>query len=113
MGIPVLGTIAKSLLTRGTRPTLVEYGQKRVATAASQIREIKEAIKAQAKEEGITYTEALKKWKKDNKVPKQPERSYTATQVEHKLKQAKKSRTPFLKFSKGGLVKYKNVSKIK
>tara|TARA_R100001530_G_scaffold134145_1_gene108488 strand:- start:286 stop:627 length:342 start_codon:yes stop_codon:yes gene_type:complete len=113
MGIPVLGTIARSLLTRGIRPTLVEYGQKRVAAASSQISEIKDAIKVQAKKEGITYNEALKKWQKDNKVPKKPERSYTATQIEHKLKQAKKSRTPFLQFSKGGLVKYKTVSKIK
>ena len=115
MGIPVLGTTARNLLTRGFRSTLQEYGQKRVAAAASQIRKIKDAIKVKAKEEGITYTEAAEKWLATNKLPKRPGvlGSYTVTQVEHKLKQAKKSRTPFLQFSKGGLVKYKTVSKIK
>jgi len=114
--IPVLGVVGRFILSRGVRKATQKYGQKKVKDAQKQIAKREAAINKKAKEarfeqSGSKYdtssrsraAETMKQKTRESKTPKKDPEYYLEEYPEGKA----------LKFSKGGLVKYKNISKMK
>ena len=114
--IPALGAAARFIAGKGVRKGIQKYGKKKADEAAKEVAKREAAIKAKAEaarlEQGAPKygkgsqaraAETIKKKVRKAREPKKDPEYYLEEYPEAKA----------LKFSKGGLVRYKNISKIK
>ncbi|ASF00207.1 hypothetical protein [uncultured virus] len=114
--IPVLGAAARFIAKKGIQKGIKKYGKGRAKDAQKEIAKREAAIDAKA--EAARLAQGAPKYGKGSQ----------ARSAETIKQKARKARTPKkdpdyyleeypegvpLKFSKGGLVKYKNISKMK
>ena len=114
--IPVLGVIGRFVAARGAKKAIVKYGQKRVMAAELEVAKREAAIKAKA--EAARLAQGAPRYGKGS----QARSAETAKQKVRQARTPKKDPEYYLKeypegiplkFSKGGLVKYKDISKMK
>jgi len=114
--IPVLGAAARFIAGKGVRKGIQKYGKKKADEAAKEIAKREAAIKAKA--EAARIAQGAPKYGKGS----QARSAETAKQKVRQARTPKKDPEYYLKeypegvplkFSKGGLVKYKNISKMK
>jgi len=114
--LPVIGAVGRFILSSGVRKATQKYGQKKVKDAQKQIAKREAAINKKAKEARFKETgseygaasrsraaETMKQKTRESKTPKKDPEYYLEEYPQAKA----------LKFFKGGLVKYKNISKMK
>ena len=117
MALPLIGAVGRFILSNGVRKATQKYGQKKVKDAQKQIAKREAAINKQArearfKETGSSkYGEASRSRAAETTKKKAREARKPKKDPEYYLEEYPQGKT--LKFSKGGLVKYKNISKMK
>jgi len=116
MALPLVGAVGRFILSSGVRKATQKYGQKKVKDAQKQIAKREAAINKQAKEarfeqSGSKYGTASRSRSVETRKQKTRESRTPKKDPEYYLEEYPQGKA--LKFSKGGLVKYKNISKMK